>query len=167
MGNLRWTRQRFLGCDTKNTGNNNKNTHTGPYKNLKLLCVEKTIKRKDSPWNGRKCPHTMYLMGHIQSEELQLNPKEPKAETPQDLQRTRKDRKRCSTSLVTRGKARQKYKETPPWGAWVAQWVKCPTLDFGSGHDDLTVHEFKPYAGALCSQHRVGLGFSLSLSQNK
>ena len=21
------------------------------------------------------------------------------------------------------------------WGAWVAQSVKCPTLDFGSGHD--------------------------------
>ena len=21
------------------------------------------------------------------------------------------------------------------WGAWVAQSVKCPSLDFGSGHD--------------------------------
>ena len=28
-------------------------------------------------------------------------------------------------------------------GAWVAQSVKHPTLDFISGHD-LTVHEFKP-----------------------
>ena len=26
-------------------------------------------------------------------------------------------------------------KITKLWGAWVAQLVKCPTLDFGSGHD--------------------------------
>ena len=31
----------------------------------------------------------------------------------------------------------------PGWGAWVAQSVKYPTLDFGSGHD-LTVHETEP-----------------------
>ena len=34
-------------------------------------------------------------------------------------------------------------------GAWVAQSVKCPTLDFGSSHD-LTVHEIKPHVG-LCT----------------
>ena len=31
-------------------------------------------------------------------------------------------------------------------GAWVAQSVKRPTLDFGSGHD-LTVHGFGPHVG--------------------
>ena len=36
-----------------------------------------------------------------------------------------------------------KFKRHYTWGAWVAQSVKCPTLDFGSGHD-LTVHEFQP-----------------------
>ena len=34
-------------------------------------------------------------------------------------------------------------------GAWVAQSVKHPTLDFGSDHD-LTVREFKPLVG-LCA----------------
>ena len=34
-------------------------------------------------------------------------------------------------------------------GAWVAQAVKCPTLDFSSGHD-LTVHELEPHVG-LCA----------------
>ena len=29
-------------------------------------------------------------------------------------------------------------------GPWGAQSVKCPTLDFGSGHD-LTVHEMEPH----------------------
>ena len=29
------------------------------------------------------------------------------------------------------------------WGIWVAQLVKHPTHDFGSGHD-LTVPEFEP-----------------------
>ena len=33
-------------------------------------------------------------------------------------------------------------------GAWVAQSVKGPTLDFDSGHD-LTVHGFWPHVG-LC-----------------
>ena len=32
------------------------------------------------------------------------------------------------------------------WGTCVAQSVKRPTLDFGSGHD-LLVHEFKPHIG--------------------
>ena len=31
-------------------------------------------------------------------------------------------------------------------GAWVAQLVKHPTLDFGSGHD-LMVHKFEPHTG--------------------
>ena len=31
-------------------------------------------------------------------------------------------------------------------GTWVAQSVKHPILDFGSGHD-LTVHEIKPFIG--------------------
>ena len=34
-------------------------------------------------------------------------------------------------------------------GAWVAQSVKHPALDFGSGHD-LTVHELEPPCPALC-----------------
>ena len=35
-------------------------------------------------------------------------------------------------------------------GAWVAQSVKQPTLDFGSGHD-LTVHEIEPCFLGLCT----------------
>ena len=31
-------------------------------------------------------------------------------------------------------------------GAWVAQLVKRPTVDLGSGHD-LTVDEFEPHVG--------------------
>ena len=34
-------------------------------------------------------------------------------------------------------------------GAWAAQWVKCPALDFGSGHDR-PVREFEPCIG-LCT----------------
>ena len=34
-------------------------------------------------------------------------------------------------------------------GAWVARSVKCPTLDFGSGHD-LIVRGFEPHIG-LCA----------------
>ena len=37
------------------------------------------------------------------------------------------------------------------WGAWVAQSVKCPTLNFCLGHD-LTVCEFKPHRGFLLSE---------------
>ena len=32
------------------------------------------------------------------------------------------------------------------WGAWVAQSVKCSTLDFSSGHD-LTFGEIEPHVG--------------------
>ena len=34
-------------------------------------------------------------------------------------------------------------------GAWVAQSVKCLTLDFGSGRD-LAVREFEPHVG-ICA----------------
>ena len=36
------------------------------------------------------------------------------------------------------------------WGAWVAQLVKGPTLDFDSD-DDLMICEFKPQTG-LCAE---------------
>ena len=61
------------------------------------------------------------------------------------------------------------------WGACVAQLVKCPTLDFGSGYD-LTVREFSPVSGAvltpwsllgllsrsfsLCPSHALSLSLS-------
>ena len=48
------------------------------------------------------------------------------------------------------------------WGAWVAQSVKLPTLDFGSGHD-IRVHEITPSC-ALYWWHRACLAFSLSSS---
>ena len=44
----------------------------------------------------------------------------------------------------------------------MAQSVKCPTLDFHSGHD-LKVHEIDPRIG-LCSDSEACLGFSLFLS---
>ena len=47
-------------------------------------------------------------------------------------------------------------------GAWVAQSVKCLTLNFGSGHD-LTGHEFKPCVG-LCADSEKPAWDSLSLS---
>ena len=47
------------------------------------------------------------------------------------------------------------------WGAWVAQLVKCLTLDFGSGND-LTVCGTEPYVG-LCTDREELLGI-LSLS---
>ena len=68
-------------------------------------------------------------------------------------------------------------------GAWVAQLVKCLTLDFSSGHD-LTVCETEPHVG-LCADGAepawdsfspslsappllmLVLSCSLSLSQNK
>ena len=53
-------------------------------------------------------------------------------------------------------------------GAWVAQSVEWPTLDFGSGHD-LTVRGFEPCLG-LCTMSTepasdpLSLSLSLSLS---
>ena len=57
---------------------------------------------------------------------------------------------------------------------WVAQSVKHPTLDLGSGHD-LTVYEIKPTSGStLTAQSLLGIltlplpSLSVrSLSQNK
>ena len=52
--------------------------------------------------------------------------------------------------------------------AWVAQMVKCWTLDFGLG-DDLSVHEIEPHTG-LCTGSvepawdSLSLSYSLSLS---
>ena len=34
------------------------------------------------------------------------------------------------------------------WSAWVAQLLKCPTLDFGSGHD-LRVVKLSPISGSF------------------
>ena len=48
------------------------------------------------------------------------------------------------------------------WDAWVAQLVKRPALDRGSGCD-LVVHEIEPQVG-LCPERGAFLGFSLSLS---
>ena len=44
-----------------------------------------------------------------------------------------------------------------------AQSVKCPTLDFGSGHD-LAVHGLDPHVQALCCQCGACFGSSVSLS---
>lgn len=37
-------------------------------------------------------------------------------------------------------------------GAWMAQWVRCCTLDFSSGLD-LTNHETKPRVGLCWALH--------------
>ena len=44
-------------------------------------------------------------------------------------------------------------------GAWVTQSVKCPTLDFSSGHD----LAFEPHT-RHCSQRRAYFQYSISLS---
>ena len=41
-------------------------------------------------------------------------------------------------------------------GPWVAQWVKCPTLGFGSGHD-LPVRELEPHI-RLCTDSFLSKG---------
>ena len=48
------------------------------------------------------------------------------------------------------------------WGAWMAQLVKHPTLDFGSGHD-LRVCEIDPCIG-LYADSGACFGFFPSLS---
>ena len=45
-------------------------------------------------------------------------------------------------------------------GAWVAESIKCPSLDFGSGRG-LTVHEFEPKIG-LCADSMESASDSLS-----
>ena len=47
----------------------------------------------------------------------------------------------------------QKLKVMSYWGIWVAQLVKCLTLEFGSGHD-LMVRGFKPCV-RLCGDREV------------
>ena len=49
------------------------------------------------------------------------------------------------------------------WGTWVAQLVKCLTLDLGSGHD-LTVCELKPHIGLCTDSSEPGACFGFSLS---
>ena len=53
------------------------------------------------------------------------------------------------------------HKKGQWWGAWVAQSVKRPTLDFGVGYH-LTVCEFRPQTG-LRGQCGACLGHSLPL----
>ena len=48
-------------------------------------------------------------------------------------------------------------------GAWVAQSVKHPSLDFGSGHD-LRVHEFEPMLGSVLTAWSLLGILSLPLS---
>ena len=48
-------------------------------------------------------------------------------------------------------------------GAWVAQSVEHPTLDFGSGHD-LMVCEIKPFIGLCAEPAWVCLSQSLSVT---
>ena len=40
-------------------------------------------------------------------------------------------------------------KSDGPWGAWVAQSVECPTLNFGSGHDPRVVGSSPPEGSML------------------
>ena len=48
-------------------------------------------------------------------------------------------------------------------GAWVAQSVEWPTLDFGSGHD-LTVCEFEPHVGLCADSSEPGACFEFCVS---
>ena len=48
-------------------------------------------------------------------------------------------------------------------GAWEAQWVKHPTLGFGSGHD-LTVREFEPRVGLCADRSEPGACFGSCVS---
>ena len=61
----------------------------------------------------------------------------------------------CGESTTREGKVVGDDKEESDRAAWVAQLVKCLTLDFGSGHDDLTVFEFEPHIGVPRCQERI------------
>ena len=54
------------------------------------------------------------------------------------------------------------FKNVCFWGAWVAQSVKCPALDFHLGRD-LTVHEIEPLV-RLCADSTEPAWDSLSPS---
>ena len=56
-------------------------------------------------------------------------------------------------SYLERKRGVGQTKTTNVWGAWVAQWVKRLTLDFGSSHD-LTVHGIETHVG-LCADRDV------------
>ena len=89
---------------------------------------------------------------------------------------------RCTWCTIYKVQRDTQLKENSPWGACVAQSVKCPTLGFGSGRD-LTVHEFKPHIRLravrsllgilsllslpLLHSHMPSLALSLSLSLSK
>jgi len=64
----------------------------------------------------------------------------------------------CDEQLENKGEKERKVtlKDLRSWGAWVAQLVKHPTLDFSSGQD-LRVMRLQAWLG-------VCLRFSLSLS---
>ena len=51
-----------------------------------------------------------------------------------------------------------------PRGAWVAQSVKCPALDFGSGLDLMVRGSSPAFGSALTVQSLLGI-FSLPLSR--
>ena len=54
-------------------------------------------------------------------------------------------------------------KEDSSWGTWVAQSVKWPTLDFGSGHD-LLVSGFGPGFGLCADSLEPGVCFGFCVS---
>ena len=71
------------------------------------------------------------------------------------------------------GSFRSETKDGMPGGTWVAQLVKRPTLDFGSGYD-LMVWEFEPCIGLRAGSVEpawdslsLSLCPSCALSQNK
>ena len=58
-------------------------------------------------------------------------------------------------------KQNEELKSWLSWGAWIAQLVRHPTIDFSSGHE-LTVREFQPHVG-LCADSVESAWDSLSL----
>ena len=71
-------------------------------------------------------------------------------------------RRLCSIILVKASKTSfPQLINQPLQGTWMAQLVKCLTLDFSSGHD-LMVHEFEPHIG-LCADRAEPAWDPLSL----
>ena len=56
----------------------------------------------------------------------------------------------------------REIKREGEWGTWVAQLVKCPTLDFGSGND-LRVLGSSPMSGTLLNRESACLRLPLPL----